>query len=232
MSRIEFKGWPKIPRMFRDMTITEKIDGTNAAINIVPMELMDRVGMPGRYQLFEADNANAVAVTGDWVVFAQSRNRLINASMDNHGFAKWVHLHAEELIEVLGEGIHYGEWWGSGIQRNYGLKNPEKRFSLFNVKRYAYLDDDAFTNVKDATGLDLVPILYEGPFNTEEVKNALAELVVYGSTAAPGFMNPEGVVVLHDASRNVFKATIKNDEKPKGLIVSKPKGKVTDVQRS
>ena len=31
---IEFKEWPKTPRLLRNITITEKIDGTNAAIGI------------------------------------------------------------------------------------------------------------------------------------------------------------------------------------------------------
>jgi hypothetical protein len=31
---IEFQGWPKTPRLFRDMIVTEKIDGTNSAVII------------------------------------------------------------------------------------------------------------------------------------------------------------------------------------------------------
>lgn len=37
---IEFKAWPKIPRLFRDVIITEKIDGTNAAIHIAARFLL------------------------------------------------------------------------------------------------------------------------------------------------------------------------------------------------
>jgi hypothetical protein len=36
-----------------------------------------------------------------------------------------------------------------------------------------------------------------------------------GSRAAPGYMNPEGIVIYHKASQTYFKATIKDDEKPK-----------------
>jgi hypothetical protein len=36
--------------------------------------------------------------------------------------------------------------------------------------------------------------------------------------AAPGFMNPEGVVIYHTAGDLYFKKTIKNDDKPKGQV--------------
>ncbi len=32
---------------------------------------------------------------------------------------------------------YFGEWWGSGVQRGYGLQKGDKRFSLFNVSRWA-----------------------------------------------------------------------------------------------
>ena len=31
-----FQGWPKIARLNRDIIITEKLDGTNAAIGVYP----------------------------------------------------------------------------------------------------------------------------------------------------------------------------------------------------
>ncbi len=37
-----------------------------------------------------------------------------------------------------------------------------------------------------------------------------------GSKAAPGFDNPEGVVVFHTANSSLFKVTLEGDEKPKG----------------
>lgn len=179
---ILFEAWPKTPRLFRDILITEKIDGTNAA----------------------------VIVTEDLRVGAQSRKRVITPEQDNFGFARWVYDNAETLASALGPGRHFGEWWGSGIQRGYGLTKGEKRFSLFNVNRYA---DRDFTELP---GVSLVPTLHVGPFSTDDVEDTLHKLEANGSAAAPGFMNPEGVVVFHTAANMVFKATIKNDESPKG----------------
>lgn len=87
---MEFVEFNKIARLSRMMTITEKIDGTNAQIFI---------GEDGEF------------LTG-------SRNRWITPESDNFGFSRWAHEHKEELM-TLGPGRHFGEWWGAGIQRRY-----------------------------------------------------------------------------------------------------------------
>ena len=174
---ITFEAFPSIARLSRDMVITEKIDGTNAQI----------------------------IIDEDGSVCAGSRTRLITPQDDNFGFAKWVEANKDELREKLGIGRHFGEWWGSGIQRGYGLK--EKRFSLFNVKRW-----------KDAplpSGVYLVPVLYEGEFDTGVIEDAMFYLEKRGSSAARGFMKPEGVVVYHTKANVMFKKTFDKDDSGK-----------------
>jgi hypothetical protein len=175
----EFVTFNKIARLSREIVITEKIDGTNASIYI---------GEDGEF------------LTG-------SRNRWITPESDNAGFARWAAEHKESLLE-LGVGRHFGEWWGQGIQRNYGLK--EKRFSLFNVSKWS--------DVRPAC-CGVVPVLYRGIFDTQVIQDVLDDLAEHGSYAAPGFMNPEGIVIFHTASGVLFKKTIKNDETPKSLLV-------------
>lgn len=177
-----FQPWPKIARLMRECVITEKLDGTNAAIGVLE----------------------------DGRVYAQSRNRLITPEDDNYGFARWVHANAPLLRDTLGIGLHFGEWWGAGIQRGYGLK--EKRFSLFNT---ALWNDGNLSPLRDI-GVRVVPTLYTGLFDTMVTDQKLIELRMNGSVAAPGFMNPEGIVIWHDAARVMFKRTIVGDEKPKG----------------
>jgi hypothetical protein len=109
----------------------------------------------------------------------------------------------------LGPGRHFGEWWGQGIQRNYGLK--EKRFSLFNVSRWFDAD------IRPACCC-VVPILFRGDFNTCTINHWLNVLQGSGSFAAPGFMKPEGVVVWHTAANMGFKKTIEHDEIPKSKV--------------
>ena len=105
----------------------------------------------------------------------------------------------------LGPGRHYGEWWGSGIQRGYGLPKGEKRFSLFNTTRWS---EDA---ARPAC-CHVVPVLYTGKFSTGEIDVCLALLADEGSHAAPGFMKPEGVVIFHPQGNVGFKKTIEKDE--------------------
>lgn len=182
----EFQPWPKTPRLYRDVVITEKIDGTNAA----------------------------VGVTEDGVVYAQSRSRIITPDQDNHGFARWVQDNTDALAETLGAGLHFGEWWGSGIQRGYGLSKGEKRFSLFNTKRWA----DPDTDLSVVPGLGVVPIIYQDVYTEQCVDNALHELRSVGSLASPGFMDPEGICIFHTASRGIFKVTLDNDGLPKSAV--------------
>ena len=97
-----------------------------------------------------------------------------------------------------------------GIQRKYGLR--EKVFSLFNVRRWG---DDPRVLDPLSTPRPLccsaVPVLYVGPFETPEIDEVLKQLSLTGSQAAPGFMNPEGIVVFHTAASVLFKKTLGGD---------------------
>lgn len=180
-----FEEFQKIPRLKRNCVITEKIDGTNAQIHI----------------------------TDEGEMLIGSRSRYITTKDDNYGFARWAEAHREELV-ALGPGRHYGEWWGSGCQRGYGLAGGEKRFSLFNVGRWRG------EGVILPPCVSLVPVLYEGPFSSDIVDRTIQELRQYGSSAAPGFMKPEGIIVYHAAARSLFKVTVEKDEEPKGVPVN------------
>lgn len=178
---MEFEDFPKIARLKREIVVTEKLDGTNAQV------CFDEEGN----------------------MFCGSRTKWITPTDDNYGFARWCHENIEELRK-LGPGRHFGEWWGSGIQRRYN--ETQKRFSLFNVTRW---------NAPDAvlpSCVSLVPELYRGDFNTVKIDQIIESLKNEGSVASPGFMKPEGVVIYHTASRMLFKKTIEKDEMPKGMV--------------
>jgi hypothetical protein len=172
-SPVAFEAWPKMGRLFREIVVTEKLDGTNAQV-FIPED-----GGP---------------------ILSGSRTRWITPEDDNFGFAKWVRENEEELRN-LGPGRHFGEWWGAGIQRRYGMS--ERRFSLFNTLR---------SNKDNIPACcDVVPVLYQGMFYESFVHDCLDQLKEEGSVAAPGFMNPEGVIVYHTAARIGFKYTLDGD---------------------
>lgn len=202
-----YPAFPKIPRLHRDVVITEKIDGTNAQVFIEPHPGGDL----SPYDIAVGSNDGEV-----YRLRAGSRTRWITAQEDNHGFACWVYEHADELVE-LGPGHHYGEWWGQGINRGYGLQ--EKRFSLFNTSRWSDL------NTRPAC-CDVVPILAEGNAETLTliVRDAINTLQTFGSFAAPGYDRPEGLVIYHTAANTLFKVTLEGDGQPKSVAVA-PKAK-------
>lgn len=159
----EFKEWSKISR-FRQLTcrITEKLDGTNCSIYV-------------------PENGGPL--------LAGSRTRWITPgkNTDNFGFAQFV-ADNEAALRQLGPGRHYGEWFGAGIQRRYGL--TEKRLALFHIGRYA-----TTVLAELAPRISVVPVLYDGPVDTAAIENTIADLYANGSKAVPGWSKPEGAVI-------------------------------------
>ena len=183
MTDLTFEKFPSIKRLNRGCVVTEKIDGTNAQI------MFDEYGG----------------------ILCGSRKREITPDTDNFGFARWAYDNQDALFNVLGEGRHYGEWWGSGIQRRYGKENGDKVFSLFNTGRFGRRDTD------EVEGLDVAPVLYAGDFSSESINQVMLALKDSGSIAAKGFMKPEGIVVYHSQINQMFKVTFEHDDTGKSF---------------
>lgn len=193
---IPFQSWPKTTRLFRDITVTEKLDGSNHCITFeLPDDPMPNDGK-------------------DYYKFAvQSRNRLITPENDNYFFASWVYTNHEELFGLLGYGRHYGEWWGHKIARRYDMDH--RVFSIFNTDLWSANVGDKFSHMVGGSELTHTPVLYRGEMSTLEIMDAAGKLVRYGSVASPGFMKPEGVCVYHSQSEIVQKFTFDNQDKGK-----------------
>lgn len=144
----EFKGWGSTTRENKNKTVTEKIDGTNACIVIY-----------------------------DGKVTAQSRKRVITPDDDNYGFARWVYDNAGVLMDTLGFGYHYGEWFGEGIQKNpLGIEG--KRFALFHATKYTEANGYELNKVD---GLETVPLLHHGQCDVWTIPDIMADLQDFGS---------------------------------------------------
>lgn len=175
-----FQEFQHLTRFAKESVIvTEKIDGTNAQIYI------DDLGS---------------------IIRAGSRNRWITPGDDNFGFAKWVDEHKDELLK-LGPGRHYGEWYGSGIQRGYGLK--EKRFALFNVGRWGNPAAIEFAKPDCCT---TVPLLKKLTLDALNVNDIMRDLESHGSYAVDGWMKPEGIVIFMPNSKAGYKMTFEGDK--------------------
>lgn len=215
---LEFQAWPKIPRLANEtVQITEKIDGTNACVVILPWDedyeeiIKDGGGLHiTDYTMDEAE---------EFLFMTQSRKRFIKPGKDtdNAGFARWAWDLAPELLHTLGMGKHYGEWYGQGIQHGYGL--TEKRFALFNASRWQGLSKKEH----GIENLEVVPVLYDGPVTNfdsdkhlEPVKLSIDMLRDAGSMAVPGYMKPEGVIAYYRLARVSYKAFLENNDTRKG----------------
>lgn len=168
---IEFKEWPKIPRENPfTVTITEKIDGTNACIVI--------------------QDGKIVAV--------QSRNRFITPEEDNYGFAGWVERNSDQL-ETMGDGYHYGEWAGLGIQGD-PHRIGEKKFFLFNTFRWNALNPNL------PLCCNVVPVLFQGEMKADTIPSLLKQL------SEREDQDSEGVIVYYHAFSKYTKHTIKTPQ--------------------
>lgn len=111
--------------------------------------------------------------------------------------------HPQGRADEARPGRHFGEWWGAGSQRGYGLPQGEKRFSLFNVTRWGS-DRPACCHV--------VPVIGRWPrLEALDVRDVMAGLWRSGSRAAPGFRKPEGIVIFHAEGKVGFKKTFDKD---------------------
>jgi hypothetical protein len=194
----EFKTWGSTTRENKNKTITEKIDGTNACI-----------------------------VAQDGKVTAQSRKRIITPDDDNYGFAKWVYDNAGVLLDTLGYGYHYGEWYGEGIQKNpLGIEG--KRFALFHATKYTEANGYELNKVD---GLETVPLLHHGQCDVWTLPKIMEDLKTYGSKVRgsstkdmvshiPGLTcetvyvkaaDAEGIIIWNNETRTRTKMLLKDD---------------------
>ncbi len=172
MQEDDFQSFGKILHIGKlYMSITQKIHGSNAQVYI-----------------WEEDGIKKIK--------AGCRTRWITPEDDNYGFAKFIEDHADEFIEKLGVGRHFGEWAGPGINSSEGLS--EKTLVLFNWRRWNDKELPARTTV--------VPMLYKGSISLNTINELMQELKEQGSFLVPGYMKPEGVVIELDGQfyKNVF----------------------------
>lgn len=175
----EFVSFQKIARAKKSFgcVITEKLDGTNAQI------------------LIEDGKIVGVGSRSRWIAPGKLT--------DNYGFARWVEANEEELLK-LGEGTHFGEWYGAGIQRAYGRTGNDKRFALFNTSRWSGEDRPACCEV--------MTVLYAGEFSRDAVHAQMRRLAEEGSAHVPGFMKPEGIVVYLPGPTMLLKDTFEHSD--------------------
>jgi len=195
----EFIKFPKIPHSNKEKVIvTEKLDGINGQIAIITASL-------AYYNYHKSIIIAVEAIPEDpdnfYMMLVGSHNRYITPEQDNFGFATWVKDNSEELFK-LGDGRHYGEWYGKGIQRGYGLE--DKRFALFDALRFGA------HNPNTPKCCEVVTILESTSQEDLNLTHWLNVLHDSGSVHVEGFLQPEGVVATYIRSGSRVKRTLEN----------------------
>lgn len=220
---LEFKSYPKTPRLKNlHVRITQKLDGTNGVIAIEKLNYeLDKprycfkVGSRNQWLPSPEEMQQRDEEISKWKKLKEQYKTVPFEDLfpyvghkpeklhDNHGFSKWAHENKEALIRLLGEGYHYGEWCGAGIQNGEGLK--EKGFYLFSPRsRYLKLELDGINDkidILNSINIYFVPELYNGTIGEEPItitgiiQYAMARLYNDGSRIGNGSVKPEGVIV-------------------------------------
>ena len=167
MSTVNYNSFPSIERLENIYCIiSEKIDGTNSLIEI--NETNVRFGSRNRYISFSDDNAGFANFFKDYEA------RFEDAAKD---------ITTDESYPLR----IYGEWFGCGIQRGYGLK--DKFFMPFNSFYSEKLIEYQVPNV-------IAPnIMYTGKFSMEVVDTCMQQLKLNGSGVVKDYKQPEGIVI-------------------------------------
>jgi RNA ligase (TIGR02306 family) len=184
-----FKWMPDKFQIGEQVTIQEKIHGTNARAGLLPYhantwwkKIKKLFGLTPKYEF--CYGSNNVQLSGK-----SNKSGYYGEDVYGRVFSS---LNIEAKL-LPGEQI-FGEIYGDGIQKGYayGCKQGELKFVLFDVKMNGkWLDPDEVRKRAEAHGLRMIPELFRGPFNPEAAK----ELTLGDSVLAPSQKVREGVVI-------------------------------------
>jgi tRNA-binding EMAP/Myf-like protein len=199
------------------VVITEKIHGTNFRCGLVPVEintLEKRVkkllGLLDPYEFVYGSNKvqlqDKSPLSAPWYIKALM---WVRKHVGGNTFKQYTGFYESKGVgNVYAEAVEkynlrskfapgevvYGEIYGDGIQKNYnyGCTPGEHKFVVFDLMRNGeYIDHAEVVHWANERGLDVVPTLYEGPYN-EAVSKALTK---GNSVMVPSQKVREGVVI-------------------------------------
>lgn len=198
-----YKWFPNLFKENEEVIVTEKIHGTHVRFGWAPFvanTLWKKIKMFFGY-----------APKWEWVYGSnntqlQERNGYYGADIYGKTLEKY-----NAMNKVPKGFIVHGEIYGSGIQKNYnyGCKEGEHKLIIFDIKlfingsnNYEYRDFWIVQEFGKTQGFDVVPVLYEGPFNYEKMK----ELTLGNSVLIPSQKVREGIVIKNvEGNRKVLK---------------------------
>jgi RNA ligase (TIGR02306 family) len=163
-----FKNFPDVLKDGEDVEFTEKIHGT-ATIYSFSTEEDNRTFNKHWFVTSKGQGVKGLAL------YDNEKNRTSNVyvrvAVENELFSKFEK--AAKEMGISGRYTVFGESFGSGVQDlAYGLVNGKKAFRGFDVwvgdpSNGRYMDIDEKSVFFREAGVDMVPILYRGPYSKE-----------------------------------------------------------------
>lgn len=176
------KNFPNLFNEGEEVIITEKIHGANARYGILP-----------RYKKTLWGRIKAKLFGSHEFVYGSHNVQITGHKGRKCFYGKDVYAEAVEKLNLdkrlPGDYVFYGEVYGKGIQDlTYGLEDIRIRFfDIKDIKTGFYLSHDEFYNKCYCLGLEVVPILYRGPYSKEIVeKHKNGKSIVYENQMKEG----------------------------------------------
>ena len=185
----DVENWKKYPDLIGEgdpVVITEKIHGTFQVIGVLPPEMQDPEMIDGKF----FTTSKGFIGRGIWL-----KDTPANAKNTYIRVAKEFDL-GPKLAEMTGELAYpfwmLGETYGVQKGYKYDATSDKPGFRAFAMRgKDGWLPHDLFISHCKKMGVETVPVLYQGPFSVEILKE-----LTDGPTNLGGDHIREGVVVL------------------------------------
>ena len=191
--KFDFDRWEQNPELFdlgEPVVATEKLHGTCCTIVYEPgLNHPEMFGSNGEFIVHSKGlGAQGLVFKNNDANIGNLYVRVLKSLLDT-GFEESIKesydFNGVKSIALI------GEIFGRGVQDlHYGLDKPEFRVFDIMVNGTAYLTQDEVKNLLTKLGINMVPTLYNGPFNVAEL-----EKVRDGKTMLGGTNIREGIVV-------------------------------------
>ena len=155
-----YGNYPSAFQEGEEIILTEKIHGKNCRFGLVmePNEegVQEFTFMAGSHDVRRKPIDARGKESEFWQFLTDNIKDLLTFIKDNH---EW---HEDKFSIML-----YGEIYGSGVQdMTYGYENKFRNFRAFDISvNNYYLDYDVKCKYLEQFGVEMVPVLYTGPFS-------------------------------------------------------------------
>lgn len=187
------KGWPDVLQEGEEVVMTEKLHGTFCGVGILPAKDMDGKHFDSQYVVFSKGQGSKGLCFKDSAI---NRGNVYFRALENSHILSKLRLLREDREWPNVPIFILGEVYGKGVQ-DLAYGSNDVAFRAFDIVMgyrgdQVYDDYDDFAFDCNFAGIDMVPLVYRGPFSKEiltDVTNGL-------ETVSGKSMNiREGVVV-------------------------------------